>query len=98
MVLKRIGVVSSGKLSGVFYALIGLIIGAILSLVSLLGMAFGAMSESPLGALGGLLFGLAAIIAMPVLYGIIGFIAGLAMAALYNLVAGITGGLEIELQ
>ena len=98
MVVKRIGVMSSAKLSGMLYALIGLIIGAFVSLVAVLGVAFGVSSESPFGALGGLIFGVAAVIALPILYGVIGFIAGLLMAALYNLVARIAGGLEIELQ
>ena len=45
-----------------------------------------------------MLFGVVAIVAMPLLYGGMGFISGLISAALYNLVAGFVGGLEVELQ
>jgi hypothetical protein len=33
-----------------------------------------------------------------VIYGVCGFIAGALMAALYNVVAGLTGGIAIELE
>ncbi|WP_167879260.1 DUF3566 domain-containing protein [Methanococcoides vulcani] len=43
-------------------------------------------------------FGIGSIIIFPILYGIIGLILGIIMAAIYNFVAGITGGLEIEVE
>ena len=46
----------------------------------------------------GALFGAAAIIALPIFYGILGFISSLIGAALYNLVAGWVGGVEIDTQ
>jgi hypothetical protein len=44
------------------------------------------------------LFGVGAVIALPIIYGLIGFLSGLLMAGLYNLVTGLIGGLEIELE
>ena len=97
MVLKQVGALSCGKVLGILYALIGLLVGAVLSLVSIVGVAIGsAGGESPEAYLG-MLFGVVAIVAMPLLYGGMGFISGLISAALYNLVAGFVGGLEVEL-
>ena len=44
------------------------------------------------------MFGIAAIIVFPILYACIGFVMTLIMAALYNLVAGMVGGVEIDVQ
>lgn len=41
--------------------------------------------------------GVGAIIVFPLLYGFLGFIAGIIGAALFNLVASMVGGVEIEL-
>jgi len=38
------------------------------------------------------------LIFLPIMYGVIGFIAGAIGAALYNLVAGVVGGIEIEVE
>lgn len=37
-------------------------------------------------------------IALPNFYGIMGFVGGIIMAAIYNFVAGIVGGLELDLE
>ena len=98
MVLKKIGVLSCGKILGVLYALLGFLIGAIVSLVSMVGAAIGRGGSDSPEAFVGLLFGVAAIAVMPLVYGGMGFIGGLITAALYNVVAGFAGGLEVELQ
>jgi hypothetical protein len=46
----------------------------------------------------GSLFGIGAIVIFPIMYGVMGVVGGVLMAALYNLVASITGGLEIDVQ
>jgi hypothetical protein len=93
LVIRRIGVVSLAKMQGALYALLGLIIGAFVSLLALLGSVI--RSESSGGAFAAL-FGVAAIVVFPILYGLLGFIVGLIIGGLYNLVAGIVGGVEIE--
>jgi len=93
LVVRRIGVVSLAKIQGVLYALLGLIIGALFSLLALVGSAI--RSESS-GSGFAALFGVAAIVVFPILYGVLGFIFGLIMGGLYNLVAGMVGGVEIE--
>ncbi len=96
--IRRFGVLSVGKMVGMTYALFGLLIGAIFALFSLFGAALGAsLAEDSGGALPGAIFGVGAIIFVPLIYGLIGFIGGLFGAAIYNLVAGATGGIQMEL-
>ena len=65
-----------------------------------IGILFGTMGGAIGLALGsntlGAGLGLAAIIIIPLLYGIFGFIAGAIAALIYNLAAKWIGGLEIE--
>ena len=44
-----------------------------------------------------MLFGAGAVVILPIVYGCIGFVGGLIMAPLYNLVAKVVGGIEVEL-
>lgn len=97
MTLKRIGVLSCGKITGALYALLGLIFGAILSLLSLVGAMAGLASGED-EAVFGLFFGVGAIVFVPIFYGLLGFLGGLLTAFLYNIVAGFTGGLELQLE
>jgi hypothetical protein len=83
---------SFAKVSAVLYALMGLIFGAFISIISVVGGAF--MPKQP-GA-GGMIFGAAAIVALPIFYGVLGFVMSLIGAGLYNVVAGWVGGIEIE--
>jgi hypothetical protein len=94
MVIKRVRPLSAAKVAGVLYATAGLIGGAILSLVALRSAAFPTKGENFFE----MLFGTAAIIAMPIVYGAIGFIGAFVTAALYNLIASGVGGIEIEVE
>lgn len=96
MVLRRIGPFSCAKVSAVLYLIIGLIVGAIFSLISLLVSSVG--GESEISGMMGMLFGVGSIIFFPIIYAIAGFIGGLIGAALYNLVAGMVGGFELDLE
>ncbi len=96
--VSSIGVLSLAKMMAVLYAFIGLFFGAIMSLVALLGVAGSAAAGGDSGGgLMGMLFGVGAIIIFPIFYGCLGFVGGLIMAPLYNLVAKIVGGIELEL-
>ncbi|HEY8551810.1 MAG TPA: hypothetical protein VIL35_17765 [Vicinamibacterales bacterium] len=99
MRITRVGAVSVAKISGLLYALGGLIIGAMFALISIAGGAASMAADEPDAMAGGWLFGMGigAIIVFPVFYGLIGAIGGLIGAWLYNLVAGVIGGVEIEL-
>ena len=70
--------------------LIGILIAAIMGL-------FGSMIPTA-GNDSASLFGGAFLIAMPILYGLFGLVSGALIAWLYNIVAGFTGGIEMELE
>lgn len=98
MIIRRIGVLSVAKISAAIYAAIGLIFGLFVSLFSMLGVAAsmgGGMHDA--GMLGAL-FGVGAIVMMPLFYGAMGFIIGVISAFIYNLAAGFVGGIEIEVE
>jgi len=99
MVIRRVGVVSAAKISGVLYAAMGLIFGLIVALISSAGAGILAATQSQ-GSQGwlGPIFVIGAIVFLPILYGVIGLIAGAISAALYNLFSGLVGGLELEVQ
>jgi hypothetical protein len=44
------------------------------------------------------MFGVGAIILLPVCYGLLGLVSGAVGAALYNLFAGVFGGVEVDVQ
>ena len=92
MIVKRVGAVSLAKVAGTLYVFIGLIIGGIVSVVSLVGGAISGNDAGPFG----MLFGAAAVVLIPLFYGCVGAIGSLIGAALFNLVTGIVGGVEIE--
>ena len=54
-----------------------------------------ANSEETAGAAIGLLIGVGAIVFMPVMYGLMGFLGGALMAFIFNLTAGVFGGIEM---
>jgi hypothetical protein len=94
MIVKRIAPLSLAKISGVLYAIIGLIIGCGCAMISMVG---GALSREMPGKAFGAVFGVGAIIFFPILYGVLGFVGSLIGAAIYNLLASAVGGVEVEL-
>ena len=88
MIIKRVNPTSAAKICGIIYAAIGLIAGAFMALISLVGGGG--------GLLGG--FGVAAIVVLPILYGVIGFIATFIGALVYNAAAGSVGGMQIDVE
>jgi hypothetical protein len=96
MIVRRVGPLSFGKLMGVLYALFGLVFGALVSVISIAGGAFAPRDDA--NGMFGVLFGAAAIIVLPIFYGVLGFVTSLIGAALYNVVAAAVGGVEIEVQ
>jgi hypothetical protein len=85
--IKNINPVQLGIVYAALYAVIGLLIGIVVALFSILA---GAMASSGMPN-----FGWLSIIIFPILYGVIGFIGGIIVGFFYNLVAGWTGGIEL---
>ena len=96
MVLRRIGILSLGKFFCFLYGLMGLLFGTLVLLASLLGATWVALNGrgSVVAMLG---IGVGAIIVLPLLYGLLGFLAGIIGATPFNFVASMVGGIEIEL-
>jgi hypothetical protein len=96
--VKRIGPLSLAKVMGLVYAGLGLIVGAIMSLVAVLGAAVGFAHRGGGVPMLGVLFGAGAVILLPIFYGLLGFVCGAIGAWIYNLAAGAVGGLELDLE
>jgi hypothetical protein len=95
MVINRVSPLSVAKLAGLLYAVLGLIFGAIISIIALAG-GMGVNADEPDAAFPSLIFGAGAVIVLPILYGCMGFVMTLLMAALYNVSARIVGGVQID--
>jgi hypothetical protein len=100
MIIRRVGVWSVAKLYGGISATMGLIIGACFALVAMVGGSLAnARSDFGVATPGlGALVGVGAIITLPIMYGVLGLVGGAIGAGLYNLFAGIFGGIEVEVQ
>jgi hypothetical protein len=98
--LRHVAVVQLALVFAVLYALIGVIVALVwwlvLSPIMMAGVKSGMGGAAGMGVLTGM--GFLAIIFFPIVYGIVGFIAGLIYAALYNLAARWTGGVEMTLE
>jgi hypothetical protein len=92
-VLKRIGPASAFKIGLVSYAFLGLIAGIFCSLIALTGASFAPYAHMPFAGT----IGLMAVILCPIVYGIIGGIAAVIGALIYNLASGWVGGVEVEI-
>ena len=95
MVIRRVGPLSVAKIAGTLYAVIGLIIGGVVSLVAIVG-GFGANTGN--SSMIGAMIGTGSIIMFPIFYGCLGFVGSLIVAAIYNVLAGAVGGVEVDLQ
>ena len=96
MELKRIGPWSVAKVSGAIYAALGLIFGVFFALAAMIGGL--AEHGADGGAFFGAIFGVGAIVILPVFYGVMGLVGGALGAWLYNVFAGMVGGIEIQLE
>jgi hypothetical protein len=95
MTITRVGPLSVAKIAGLLGVVIGLIAGAFVSLFSMAGAAIGAGAGED-RAMFGALFGVGAIVLLPIFYGCMMFVVTLIQAALFNIAVGIVGGIEIE--
>jgi hypothetical protein len=94
MVLKRIGVLSAAKIVSAVYAVFGVLGGLFFMGLSFLGIA----ANEELPPFIGVIFGVGAIVVLPLFYACLGFVFGALSAALYNLFSGMVGGIEVDLQ
>jgi hypothetical protein len=102
MTVKRIGVISAGKMYGIVGLVLGFIIGIpyglIVMLVGASIFSTGRSGDAAAGGAGTIVIGLALMILFPIMYGVLCFILGLIGALIYNGAAKLVGGVEIELE
>jgi len=82
--ITKFSVVQTAKVLGVLYALMGLVFVPIF-------LVAGRMTP------GGQAFGMGFALALPIIYGVMGFVFTAIGCALYNMVSGWVGGIEVEL-
>ncbi len=94
--LKRIDVLSLAKFQGVMMAAVGLLLGGVMYMTQAFLMG-GFSAETPEAQILSA-FGPVMILVFPVAYGLMGFVMGAVGAKLYNLIAKLIGGIEVELK
>jgi hypothetical protein len=100
MVIRRIGPGSLAKVMGTMYALWGFIFGAIFAVIAMAGAGIGAAAsdESAMPLWLGPMFGVGAIVILPIFYGVLGACFGALTAVIYNVIAGMVGGLHLDVE
>lgn len=88
--IRRVGVASLGVFMGAAGAAGGLLASGFIVLIAALGIA--AEEGLNIGPAESVVF-----LILPVVYGVLGFVAGVIYALIFNVIAVLTGGLEIEL-
>jgi hypothetical protein len=79
----------------------GIVLGLLLDIISLIFVPFfvlGVLISAKTGSSVPAFFSLGFAVMLPLVYGVLGFIGGVILAALYNLIAGWTGGFEFEVK
>lgn len=95
MVIRRFGIWSVARLYGLLSAAMGLLVGLGIAVASTVGMSMAEGDEPPF--LAGI-FGVGAVVILPIFYGVMGICAGAIGAALYNMLAGVVGGVTLDVE
>jgi hypothetical protein len=106
--IRRIGILSLAKFLGILYGGLGLIAGLIVTLISLSGSIISrVLSQNPFaqsfqgnsqGPIVSVLFGIGAIIFLPIIYGIFGFLIGIVVGFIANIALRLSGGIQLKLE
>ena len=95
MIIRRVGVWSVARMYGILSAAAGLLAGLLFACIALVGAGIGPRSQE-MPSFVGAAFGVGAVIFLPIFYGVLGIVAGAIGGALYNVFAGMVGGIEID--
>jgi hypothetical protein len=91
MIVKRVDVWSVARILAAIQACFGLLVGAFVTLLALVGLGAG---EEVIPRL----VGMAAVFVLPIFYGLMGAVVGALTAVIYNLFAGVLGGVRLEIE
>lgn len=101
MTIRRFGVLSVAKMNAIIWFIFGLIVGVLYGLFFII---FGAAMSSfapeggGMGATESVVAGVIFMVAMPMIYGLMGLVAGAVGALVYNALAGLIGGIKFEIE
>lgn len=93
--IRSVGALSVAKIYGALSAGMGLLIGLGLAAISTIGTGFAGSDLPPFMSA---MFGVGAIVILPIFYGVMGLVVGAVGAALYNVFAGTVGGVQIDVE
>lgn len=103
--IRKLGILSLAKIYAVMMFVMSLLIsipyGLFIIILFLIGGVGTGRQDGMAGLLvggGGVIMGLIVMVMIPVFYALAGFIAGALGALIYNIFAGIVGGIEIEVE
>ena len=101
MMIRRFAVISVAKMYALLMFIFGLIAGILYGLFFIIfGAAMTALggNNSAAGGVSTVVVGIAMMIGIPLMYGVLGFIIGAIGALIYNALSGIIGGVKFELE
>ncbi len=103
--IRKLGILSLAKIYAVMMLVMSLLIsipyGLFIIIFALIGGAGAGQTDGFAGLAvggGGIIIGLLVMIGLPIMYAILGFIVGAIGALIYNIFAGLVGGVEIEVE
>jgi len=95
--VKRFGILSVAKIQSAVMGAMGLFIGLIYAVILTVTGIIAVIGGTKAGIM--MIVGaVAAVVLVPILYAVIGFVFGALSAWVYNIVAGRVGGIELELE
>jgi len=101
MMIRRFAVISVAKMYALLMFIFGLIVGILYGLFFIIfGAAMTALgsNNNTAGGVSTVVIGIAMMIGIPLMYGVLGFIIGAIGALIYNALSGIIGGIKFELE
>lgn len=101
MTIRRFGVFSVAKMQSLVGFVIGVIVGVIYGLIFItLGATMSSFGgrDAAAGGVPSIVMGIGFMIGVPIFYTIAGFVGGAIVALVYNLAAGVIGGIKFELE
>ena len=102
MTIRRFGVLSVAKIYGLLMFIFGLVFGILYGLFLIIfGAAMSALGtgrDATTGGVSTVVIGIVLMIGIPIMYGVMGFIMGAIGALIYNMAAGLIGGVKFELE